>query len=368
MRHMRRPKLVERHLEPLGDPADPRGFDATLAAYLSWLATHNYSAQTVATRQDRVRRFAEWCLERGIVRPAEVTLPILERYQRRLYHYRKKDGKPMSFRHQRDRLSIVKGYFSWLTKHRHLLSNPASELELPRAERRLPPVLNLEEVERVLALADVATPFGLRDRAMLETLFSTGIRRMELAHLKLYDIDVDAGTVLVRQGKGKADRLIPIGERALSWIDKYLVEARPLLVVEPDDGMLFLTQFGDGFRINFLSGHIGGYVRRAGLAKAGACHLFRHTLATMMLEGGADIRFIQQMLGHSLLNSTQIYTHVSIRKLQEIYAATFVGARLERTRHRRAPLERSADEDARAELLATLEEEAAEETGGAGDE
>jgi len=136
--------------------------------------------------------------------------------------------------------------------------------------------------------------------------------------------------VMVRQGKGRKDRMIPIGERALAWLDRYLVEVRPHLVVEPDDGVLFLTNEGTPFTPSRMTQLVRGYVLSAELGKSGSCHLFRHTMATLMLEGGADIRFIQQMLGHAKLETTQIYTQVSIRQLKTIHAATHPGAGLGR--------------------------------------
>ena len=152
---------------------------------------------------------------------------------------------------------------------------------------------------------------GLRDRAILETLYSTGMRRLELIGLSCYDLDRERGTVMIRQGKGKKDRMIPIGERALAWIDQYLESARPDLVVGQDDGTLFLTNAGEAFTPDRLTQMVRDYVDAADIGKRGSCHLFRHTMATLMLENGADIRFIQAMLGHAELSTTQIYTQVS---------------------------------------------------------
>ena len=208
-------------------------------------------------------------------------------------------------------------------RQNHLLHNPASEIVLPRMEHRLPKhVLTTEEAERIIQQPDVTDPEGLRDRAILETFYSTGMRRMELIHLKIYDLDTDRGMLTIRQGKGKKDRVIPIGDRAAAWVEKYLREVRPNLVTEPYDRTVFLSNAGEPFCLDHLSNLVRDYVDKANIGKRGACHLFRHSMATLMLENGADIRFIQQMLGHADLNSTQIYTHVSIRKLKEIHTAT----------------------------------------------
>lgn len=327
-----------------GDTGDPQGFPALAAAYLEALRVLNYSEKTVESRAHHLREFIKWALERSLSRPAEVTKPILERYQRHLYHYRKKDGQPLSFRSQHGCLVPVRAFFKWLCRHNHLLANPAADLELPRAEKRLPRhVLTASEAERVLGTPDVGGPLGLRDRAILETLYSTGMRRMELANLKLYDLDQERGTVFVRQGKGKKDRMIPMGVRAFGWVRRYLDEARPSLALTPDDGIVFLTNVGLVFEVNRLTQLVRDYVDAAELGKTGACHLFRHTCATLMLENGADIRFIQQLLGHEKLETTQIYAQVSIRMLKEVH-----------TRTHPATLE------AGPELLAELAEEEAE--------
>jgi len=169
----------------------------------------------------------------------------------------------------------------------------------------------------------------IRDRAMLEILYSSGLRRMELLHLKLYDVDQKHGLVTVRQGKGKRDRVVPIGQRALAWLDLYLNSLRPEIAKKPDDGIIFLTSNGVSFTPNHLSWLARQYVKSAAIGKNGACHIFRHTMATLMLEGGADIRYIQAMLGHVRLDTTQIYTHVSIRKLKQVHEATHPAARLD---------------------------------------
>jgi integrase/recombinase XerD len=307
---------------------DPEGLTAWMRRYLEWLRTKNYSLRTVENRESYLGFFIIWCEARSILQPQEVTKPILERYQRHLYHHRKPDGKPLSFRAQHARLVPVRAYFKWLTRQNVLLSNPASELELPRLEKRLPKyVLTAEEAERVLAQPDIRDPLGVRDRAILEVLYSTGMRRMEVIGLSVYCLDAERGTLLIRQGKGKKDRMVPIGQRAIAWVDRYAHQVRPELVVAPDEGVLFLTNLGESFTPNRLTQLVREYVDAAEIGKRGACHLFRHTCATLMLENGADIRYIQEMLGHAELSTTQLYTQVSIRKLKEVHALTHPGAR-----------------------------------------
>jgi len=346
------------------DGSDPRGLVALARGYLEWMEMKNYSAVTRYHRERYLDRFIGWCELRSIARPTEVTRPILERYQRSLFLYRKPDGEPLSFQSQHERLVALRGFFKWLVRQSHILYNPASDLDLPKLEMRLPrAVLTESEAELVLGQPDLDDPQGVRDRALLETVYSTGVRRSELAALRRYDLDHERGTLLVRQGKGRKDRVIPIGERALHWVDRYLVEVRPRLVVEPDEGVLFLTSHGDPFTPEGMTDAVRKYVKASGVNKPGACHLFRHTMATVMHENGADIRFIQQMLGHSKLTTTEIYTQVSVRKLKEVHRLTHPTGRLEPEPS--PPPAASVDPPAtREELFATLDAEACEEDDG----
>jgi integrase/recombinase XerD len=334
-------------------PAIP--LEIMMRDYLQSLAIQNYSEQTIGNREFLLRQFIQWCQERGIVDPVEVTRPVLERYQRYLFLYRKKNGEPMSFRSQHSRLVPLRMWFRWMTRRNHLLHNPASELELPRLGQPLPKnILSAREVEQILQLCDVADSIGLRDRAVIEVLYSTGIRRGEIVALKLYDLSLDRGVLLVRQGKGKKDRYVPIGERAIAWLEKYIREARPQLAIEPDDMTVFLTAQGEPFSRDHMTSNVKARIDAAKLGKTGACHLFRHTMATLMHENGADIRFIQEILGHVKLETTQIYTHVSIRTLQQVHASTHPAAMLG---HSERPSTKALSPDAGA-LFSTLESEA----------
>jgi integrase/recombinase XerD len=350
--------------KPLKKKPDPRpighnGLTPYLTQFLEWCAVMHYSERTVEIREINLKRFIYWCDERGIDKPQDVTKPILERYRRYLYYYRKVDGQPLGLSTQCQRLQPIKSFFKWLTKENHILYNPASELEMPRVQRRLPKhILSVEEVRSILNQAAVSGELGIRDRAIIETLYSTGIRRMECVNLKLYDIDLNNGTLMVREGKGKKDRMVPIGERACAWVQKYLEEVRPTLAVTPDDGTLFLTEYGQPMIKNRMSDTVKKHMEAAGINKEGACHLFRHSMATHMLENGADIRFIQAILGHSTLSTTEIYTQVSIRQLKEIHKATHP-AKLERSRERdsndASALLKALANEGDEELLGTLD-------------
>lgn len=307
----------------------PTPLDGLIGDYLAWLTERHFCETTVRQNQIHLRMFSDWSKDRGVERAGEVSLAVLELYQRHLYNLRKADGKPLSIPSQVGRLQSLRGFFRWLVRQHHLAANPAADLQLPRLPKRIEAPLTLEEVEQVLAQPDVGQPLGLRDRAMLELAYSSGLRRTELVRLKLGDVDFFNGTAFVHQGKGRKDRLVPVGERALAWIEKYLREARPQLAAGVDEGELFLGEYGEPLsppRLTYLGGR---YVRKAAVGKSGACHLLRHTMATQMLEGGADIRFIQEMLGHANLSTTERYTHVAIGKLKAIHAATHPAAKLE---------------------------------------
>ncbi len=305
-------------------------FERDIAEYLEHRRVRGYSAKSIEAGRSALTLFMRWLGERGVVAAGEVTQPMIERYQRQLFYARKDNGQPLSLLTQRKRLESVKGLFRHLVRQHRIDHNPASELEMPRMHRRLPRgILSQDEVEMVLAQTHSFGLRGVRDRAILEVLYATGIRRSELAHLALYDIDFAQGTLMVRKGKGNKDRLIPIGERALRWTDRYLREVRPQLVIDRSD-TLFLTDHGQPFIHNRLSDLVKSYLERCGIDKPGVCHLFRHTMATLMLENGADLRYIQVMLGHAKIETTTIYTQVAIRKLKEVYERTHP-ARMERT-------------------------------------
>jgi integrase/recombinase XerD len=305
-------------------PPELKGMWALREQFVEWMQTRNYSSETIRCEKNDLARFLEWCDERSLSEPTEVTQPVVEQYQRWLFYHRRPDGTPLSFRSQHHLLCSVSQFFKYLTREHLTLFNPAAEIELPRIGRRLPrDILTASEADAVISQPNVQDLLGIRDRAILETFYSTGIRRRELANLTLYDLDTARGSLMIREGKNLKDRFVPIGTRAHEWIEKYVADVRPAIVMEPDDHYLFLTTDGKPFtRLALLSEMVRKYMRQAAVDKKGGCHVFRHTMATLMLENGADIRFIQEMLGHSRLSTTDIYTHVSIAKLQQIHQAT----------------------------------------------
>lgn len=289
--------------------------------YLGWLASHGYAKTTLANRAHHLIDLVGFLAALEITEPKRVTFGALESYQRHLFHHRKRDGAPLSFRTQAQRLIPVKGLFAWLLARGTIAYDPAAGIVLPKAEHRLPEAtLSAAEVEAVLAGPDTTTPLGLRDRAILEVLYSTAIRRAELIGLRVWDLDHARGTVFVRQGKGARDRHVPVGPRALLWVTRYGEDVRPRLVVRATD-TLFLSASGEPLCADWLSRTVSAYIAAGAPGKRGSCHLFRDSCATLMLEGGADIRYVAEMLGHQKLETTALYTRVSIAKLRAVHAA-----------------------------------------------
>jgi integrase/recombinase XerD len=324
------PRRRRRKKTGLAQPAPANPLHGYLHAYLDWAAALGYTERTLVSRRLALLRFILWCDERAISRPGEVSRAMLERYQRHLYQYRKRNGHPLAVAGQLGLLLAVLGWFRWLVRAGHIAHNPAADLELPKKPKTLPKtILSVTQIETILNVGDTTTLLGIRNRAIMEVLYSAGVRRLELTGLSLYDIDTERGTLMVRQGKGRKDRLIPLGARACAWVDKYLREVRPEIALASSEQSLFLNDFGQPMGARFLGDLVRRHMQAAGITTPGACHVFRHAMATHMLEGGADIRFIQAMLGHASLESTQIYTQVSIAKLKEIHSATHP-AKLER--------------------------------------
>jgi integrase/recombinase XerD len=288
------------------------------------LQVKNYAATTIKLRREYLTRFLSWCDDRGITSLEEITRDVLLSYQRYLFHYRNaRTHQPLKFSTQISLMTPIRGWFSFLLREQLIDNNPASDLDFPKEEQRLPQnILSPDEAELILNQPDVSDPLGLRDRAMLETFYSTAMRRSELIHLDVYDLDTSRGLIMIRQGKGNKDRNVPIGNRALRWVTKYTEDIRPSLVERTNTSTLFVSRRGRPFGASNLSILVREYMKAAGIKKAGSCHLFRHAVATQMLENGASIRSIQAMLGHSEITTTQIYTHISIKHLKDVHSST----------------------------------------------
>jgi integrase/recombinase XerD len=319
--------LLRRKRQNVGGTKKPvaiehTGFYAYLLRYNETMKVRGYATPTLHRRESDIRRFIGWCDDRSLDKPQDITKPILERYQHYLHYYRQRNGDPLTMSSQNRYMVSIKQFFKWLTQQNYLLYNPASELFIPKSHPSLPLVLSVDEVELILQQPDIHTPLGVRDRAMLEVFYSTAMRRSELCDLTVGDVSLSQKTVFIRKGKGGKDRVVPVGDRALHWVQRYLQEVRPQLLLSIQEQRLFLSDYGETFCSSKLGDRVRRYIKHSGLTMPGSCHLFRHACATHMLENGADLRYLQVLLGHTNTNTTQIYTHVSIRKLQEIHTQT----------------------------------------------
>ncbi|MGE3956334.1 MAG: site-specific tyrosine recombinase XerD [Vicinamibacterales bacterium] len=220
-------------------------------------------------------------------------------------------------------VAAVRGFYRFLTLNQHLEHNPADDLAPPRAWPALPRHLGIEDVDRLIAQPDVTTPFGLRDRAMIELLYATGMRVSELINVRAADLHLDE-EYLTCIGKGNKERIIPIGGQAADWVRRYQRDGRPPLAARARaarraEPRLFLNARGGAIsRIGFWK-VLGAHGRRAGIVAPISPHVLRHSFATHLLERGADLRAIQMMLGHADLSTTQIYTHVLEARLRSLY-------------------------------------------------
>jgi integrase/recombinase XerD len=303
-------------------------FPALRDVYLKSIAVKGFSESTLRVRGIYIEMFLRWCETSGVSLPNDVKAETLLRFQEHLFFHRKMNGQPLSVSTQFSRLSLIRLWFRWMHHQGLIPKDPTKALELPRTAYKLPTILTKQQMEKVLGQPDLGKLVGIRDRTILEVLYSTGIRRTELMQLQIEDVDRERGVVTIREGKGKRGRTVPIGERALVWLDQYSSRVRPIFAKEADSGFIFLTSTGAQFAPNHLSWLVRRYILGANITKNGACHIFRHTMATHMLEGGADTRYIQEMLGHARLDTTQVYTHVSIRKLKQVHTRTHPSARI----------------------------------------
>ncbi len=227
----------------------------------------------------------------------------------------------LSARSQARTLVAQRQLFRFLRHERICETNPTEEIDLPRFGRKLPVFLSLDEVDRLLAAPGRNSPRGMRDSAMLETLYATGLRVSELVKLRLGDVNLEAG-YLVAFGKGKKQRIVPVGEAAVAMLRLYLDSARPEFLktsCRPSEDAVFLTRFGRRMTRQAFWKILGTHARAAGISKAISPHKLRHSFATHLVERGADLRSVQSMLGHADIGTTEIYTHLSRAHLRSVY-------------------------------------------------
>jgi integrase/recombinase XerD len=288
--------------------------------YLLDSLAHGRSRGTIGYRRVYLGQLLAWLKDRGIEQASVVTHRILTNYQVHLKSrqtaYNRPRPSPLSVTTLAAQVSVVRSFFAWLAASRVLLFNPAEDLRLGRYSGLLPKtILTVAEMEALLA-APGRGVLGLRDRAMLETMYSTGLRRAEICGLDRYDLDIPGETVMVRCGKGGRDRVVPIGAHALAALRRYLNESRPELVGRSKEPALFLAAITRcRLNVKTLNLIVRKHAEAASIVKRVTPHVLRHTCATHLLQGGADLRHVQVILGHASIVTTQIYTRVAVEDL-----------------------------------------------------
>lgn len=298
--------------------------------FSEWLEAINYSPKTRVNYTRDVKLFLAWLGENTAINSiVEVTPAHLQQYQIALYNFEPAtkektatEPKRLSVGTQANRLAAVRKFFSWLLSEQQIAYNPASTLQLPKQPQRLPRgVLTKTEARRLIEATPAVKPRDIRDRAILETLYATGIRRAELIALTLYDADLQTATLRIEHGKGNTKRVVPLTQAAIAALKLYLEQARALFVREAGQVRLFVSSRSGGpLDDDDIVRIVCKAANRASLSKHVTPHTLRHTCATHLLKGRADIRQIQKLLGHRRLSSTEVYTRVELTDLAEVIA------------------------------------------------
>ena len=287
--------------------------DASIDTFIDalWLED-GLSPNTLAAYRRDLSLFADWLhAEHG------VTLPQTQEQHLNGYMAARARGKATSANR---RLTVFKRYFRWALRERLLSADPTLKLLTAKQPLRVPKTLSEGQVEALLNAPDTDAPLGLRDRAMLEALYATGLRVSELVGLKLHEANFDMGVVRVF-GKGSKERLVPLGEEAIDWMRNYLAEARPAILNGQQSDDLFVTERGAAMTRQAFWQLIKRYAVQAGIDPARLSpHVLRHAFATHLLNHGADLRVVQLLLGHADISTTQIYTHVARERLKTLHA------------------------------------------------
>jgi integrase/recombinase XerD len=288
--------------------------EAQIRSFLNYLRVEKgLSDNTLYAYQRDMMKFAEF------VTKQKLTLGLVERahvvdFLRSLY-LKKLDSRSVA-RH----LVTIRHFFRFCFAEGLIQEDPAANVQSPKFRQSLPEFLSLAEVDRLLAQPDANSRLGLRDKAMIELLYSTGLRVSELCGLKTQDIHMELGCLRCI-GKGNKERLVPVGKRALQVVQEYLAKSRPQILGKRTSSFLFPSRTGSAIHRIVFWKILGTYGRRAGLRKALAPHMLRHSFATHLLDRGADLRSVQMMLGHADIATTQIYTHVVEERLKQVYKA-----------------------------------------------
>ena len=297
-------------------------WEPELSRYREHMAARGLTRETVRHRGNKAAQMLRFLAAAGLADLKDVTRAHIDAYLAYLAgDYRTKGGGSISVEHLRAHHLCVKDFFAWLEREGRILRSPYGVRQMtPRVlPARLPAVLTPEEVVRVLEAADSRTLLGLRDRSMLELLYSTGMRKGELVALNVADFSFEKQEVVILKSKSNKGRVVPVGEYARHFTECYIRTVRSLLVKDDEEKAIFVGQHsGRRIAVRTVAQLVARAVRRSGVAKPVTPHTFRHSMATHMLRNRADLRYIQAILGHSRITSTELYTHVSLEDLKEV--------------------------------------------------
>jgi len=307
-------------------------WDLWIERFVSFMRKRNFSQRTLKDYTSHLCFFFRFLDSQFVEAVSQVTKDVLRDYQSYLYYFERK-GKKLSFDTQYSKLTVVKSFFRFLTREDYLPYNPAADLELPRRKKNLPRrILSPREVLAILEAPRGDSPLVLRDRAILEVLYSTGLRNMELRNLTLFDADLKGGQLRIRDGKRKKERIVPLGECAVRHLRRYLRSGRSHLVQSSSQTLLFVSKNGRQITSANLIWMVKKYLKKTTIGKEITPHSFRHSCATHMLKGKADLRHIQELLGHASVQTTQIYTKVELSHLKEVHRRCHPRQKMDSTR------------------------------------
>ncbi len=277
-----------------------------------------WSQRTREAYCQELKPFFAYLERQGVTQLGRLTRSHLEGYRLELSQLQFQ-GKPITAKTQQAKLCAVKSFVKFLYRENFLLLDVGTDFEIPSGPKGLPrAILSETEVLRLLETPDTSTVRGLRDRAIVELLYGTGLRNTELRELMLQQLDLSNGVVRIERGKGNKARVLPLGEEAQAWLEEYLQKSRPELARDPEKTWVFLTNWGAQLTRKWLSFRVSQLAKAAGLPKTSTPHVLRHSCATHMLRRGAGVRHLQTLLGHSCLNTTQIYTRVEVSDLAKV--------------------------------------------------
>jgi len=287
--------------------------EALLDQFLHYLIVEKgLSKNTIEAYSHGLNRFLNYLKTKGVQEVRDVDKFHVRGF---LLALNKKNLAPRSIVRN---LVAIRTFFRFLIEEGILEKNPVEDLESPKVAKTLPEILTLKEIEQILEQPNLQTPLGVRDRAMLEILYATGMRVSELTHLPTHQVNLEGGYVLL-YGKGSKERIVPLGSEAMKWVHLYLTTSRGILAKGRESPFIFINRSGKGMSRQGFWKNLKDYARKGGLRKRITPHLLRHSFASHLLERGADLRSVQMMLGHVDISTTQIYTHVTGERLKKIH-------------------------------------------------